>query len=86
MSYIGVKLRRMSFAQLVFCLFPSFFLTNYNTFFYILGYKPRDTTSAGHKLGYRGQKMTDVVGRPGDFFRVFLSLFQLNSCFFSPLF
>ena len=60
-----------------------FFLTNYNTFFYILGYKPRDTTSAGRKLAYRGQTMTDVVRRPGVFFRVFLSFFQLNSCFFS---
>ena len=63
----------MSFAQLVFfCLFPSF-LTNYNTLFYILGYKPRDTTSPGRKLANQGQTMTDVVGRPGDFFHVFLS-------------
>ena len=46
------------------------FLTNYNTFLYILGYKPRDTTSAGHKLANRGQTMTDVIGHPGDFFFV----------------
>ena len=65
-----------------FFVFFLLFLTNYNTFFYILGYKPRDTTSAGHKLGYQGQKMTDVVGHPGDFFHVILSLFQLYSCFF----
>lgn len=47
------KRRRMSFAQVgFFFVFFLLFPTNYNT--YILGYKPRDTTSSGRKQATSG--------------------------------